>query len=97
MVMNTPRKLGWLMQESNFGYIDFYMEVLSTQFNRQEFPDYFLSNGAVNIAPVSVAKKKGSCASNTLPFIMGDDVSVCIDSEKDMEKAIEVFLPQGAT
>ncbi len=96
-VMNVPRKLGWLMQENNSGYITFCMDVSQAQFNRQELPDYFLPNGAIYIAPVGVAKKKGFYTSNTLPFIMDDNVSIDIDSDKDLERATEVFFQQETT
>ena len=89
-VTPVPSKYGWLMRKED-GYINFCFDISKDKLFRKNLPQYYLPNGAIYMAPIDVARRSSFYSSVTLPFIMNKEVSVDIDSKKDLENALEVL------
>jgi len=95
-VTEVEKKYGWLMQKDESGYIQFSFDFKKDQYNRQKLTPLFMPNGLIYIAPVEVYKDSHFYTENTLPFVMEKDISVDIDSQEDIEIALERFKHAAA-
>ena len=76
----VSKKMGWLMQVNDAGYIDFCLEQQGSYPQRQNNRNYYLPNGAIYLSPAQVLADYFFHSPNTLYFLMEDDVSIDIDS-----------------
>lgn len=94
-VVSAPKKLGWLMQKKKSGYIEFCFDNSQRKSRRQELADYYLPNGAIYFGPARLMTRLSVHTSHLVPFIMGQESSIDIDSKKDLEEAAIKLQLQG--
>lgn len=87
-VVKAPDKMGFLMQGTASGHIEFSFQQLKGKngLRRQSLPQYYLPNGAMYLAPTRVFKST-FYTENTLKYEMSENDSVDIDSIDDLDKA----------
>lgn len=89
-------KYAWIMNEGNNGYANFVLnsEQNKTNHARQQTPKVLLPNGAIFILPAHDLTQFYN--GKTLPFIMSEQASIDIDSEKDFLLVEEFILNDKA-
>lgn len=90
-ITRAPKKVGWLMEEKESGYIGFCFNSLKRSSRRQALPDYYLPNGVIYFAPTEVMEHLSKNTSHILPFLMDDAVSIDIDSKEDLREAAGIL------
>ncbi len=90
-VNELPAKVGWLMSKDKKGYIQFCIKAAEKQHRRQDIPEYYLPNGSIYLMPTAGVAKDGLFPECTIPFVMEEEVSVDIDSQEDLRRALDIF------
>ncbi|MBL8014459.1 MAG: acylneuraminate cytidylyltransferase family protein [Candidatus Omnitrophica bacterium] len=90
-VTQAPFKAGWLMEQKRSGYIDYCFDIKGQKRRRQNIPSYYLPNGLIYLAPVSVIRRGSFYSLRTIPFVMDESVSVDIDERSDFDRALKLF------
>jgi len=89
----APKKVGWLLRQTNNHYIDFCFDQNKDDLRRQTLSTFYLPNGAIYFAPISHFKKS-FYTTKTQFFVMPEECSVDIDTQEDLEKAISLLQKQ---
>jgi CMP-N-acetylneuraminic acid synthetase len=91
-VYKADKKSGWLMQNDEItGRINFCFNVSKVNPQRQQLCQFYLPNGAIFFVK-GVMIKTGLYGQNTIPFVMGEDESVDVDSLSDLMHAQAMLL-----
>ncbi len=90
-VTRAPKKVGWLMQQNQSGYIGFCFDDSQRGSRRQDLPEYYFPNGVIYLGLTTVMQHLSKNVSRLLPFMMESEVSIDIDSKKDLQEAMKIL------
>ena len=91
-VKQLPLNYGWIMHDSNNGYIEFCFPESLKIINRQEHKPLYLPSGIFYISSVSGFKKQISFyGSHTRYIITNEFESTDIDTPEDYKEALELY------